>query len=191
MFRKIGLELNGRNVGDTSQLYPYRSHLESLLNFCKEVQETNLLCERCTKDTTGHMGVTAVGGNNAGLNARASTFARSTVVELVGHPHLDVCHQESLIPPKINLQTKLIQSTNNFVCKSAAPGQGVQQKTLQVNYPERQSHYSNQEAHKHCSWRDHGSSREPKYGASLFARPNEAPVDSHEPNVYQLRQRLY
>ena len=28
MFRKIGLELNGRNVGDTSQLYPYRSVLE-------------------------------------------------------------------------------------------------------------------------------------------------------------------
>ena len=24
MVRKIGLEFNGRNVGDTSQLYPYR-----------------------------------------------------------------------------------------------------------------------------------------------------------------------
>ena len=36
MFREIGLELNGRNVGDTSQLYPYRSHLETFLNFCKE-----------------------------------------------------------------------------------------------------------------------------------------------------------
>ena len=29
MFRKIGLELNGRNVGNTSQLYPYRSDLDS------------------------------------------------------------------------------------------------------------------------------------------------------------------
>ena len=27
MFREIGLELNSRNVGDTSQLYPYRSDL--------------------------------------------------------------------------------------------------------------------------------------------------------------------
>ena len=79
MFREIGLDLNGRNVGDTSQLYPYRSHLESLLNFCKGIQETRLLCEGWTKDTTGHMGVTTVGGNNAGLNARAATFARSTV----------------------------------------------------------------------------------------------------------------
>ena len=45
MFREIGLEFNGRNVSGTSQLYPCRSVLESLLNFCKEVQETRLLSE--------------------------------------------------------------------------------------------------------------------------------------------------
>ena len=92
IFREIALELNNRIVGDTSQLYPYRLHLESLLNFCKETQETHLLCEGWTKDTTGHINVTAVGGNNAGLNACAATFARSTVVELIGRPHLNVFH---------------------------------------------------------------------------------------------------
>ena len=45
MFRQNWLEFNGWNVGDTSQLYPYRSVLESLLDFCKEVQETCLLSE--------------------------------------------------------------------------------------------------------------------------------------------------
>ena len=40
MFREIGSKLNGRNVGDTSQLYLYRSHLETLLNFSKETQQT-------------------------------------------------------------------------------------------------------------------------------------------------------
>ena len=45
MYREIGMELNGRNVGDTSQLYPYGSVLDSLLNFCKEVQETRLLSD--------------------------------------------------------------------------------------------------------------------------------------------------
>ena len=45
MFREIGLEFNGRNVGDTSKLYAYRSILESLLNFFKELQETCLLSE--------------------------------------------------------------------------------------------------------------------------------------------------
>ena len=80
IFREIGLEFNGRNVGDTIQHYPYRSVLESLLNFCKEVQETRLLSEGWTKDTNGHMNVTAVGKNNAGLNAFAVLFAKSTLV---------------------------------------------------------------------------------------------------------------
>ena len=35
MLREIKLEFNVCNVGDTSQLYPYRSVLESLLNICK------------------------------------------------------------------------------------------------------------------------------------------------------------
>ena len=40
MFREISVELNGRNVSDTSPLYPYRAYLETLLNFSKETQDT-------------------------------------------------------------------------------------------------------------------------------------------------------
>ena len=78
------------------------------------------------------MAVTAVGANNAGLNARAATFARSTVVELIGQPHLDVFNQKRLIPPNIDLYIKLMLSPNNFVCKSAAPGQGAQQENYKL-----------------------------------------------------------
>ena len=66
MFREIGLEFNGRHVGDTSQLYPYRSVLESLLNIFKEVQETRLLSEGWTKDTSGHMNITEIDGKIPG-----------------------------------------------------------------------------------------------------------------------------
>ena len=72
------------------------------------------------------MNVTAVGGNNAGLNARAATFARSTLVELIGRPHLDVFQQERLILRNIDLHMKLIPSPNDFVCKSAAPAANAQ-----------------------------------------------------------------
>ena len=96
MFREIGLEFNGRNVGATSQHYSYRSVLESLLNFCKEVQETHLLSEGWTKDTSGHINVTGVGGNNAGLTARAAAFASSTLVELIGRPQLNVFNNSAL-----------------------------------------------------------------------------------------------
>ena len=120
MFRKIGVELNGRNVGDTSQLYPYRSFVESLLNYSKETLKTRLMCEGWTKTTTGHVNVTAVDGNNVGLNARVVNFARNTPVELIGRPHADVFHQNRLIPPNVDLNIKLMPFPNNFVCKSAA-----------------------------------------------------------------------
>ena len=74
------------------------------------------------------MAVIGVGGNNAGLNTRATKFARSAVVELIGRPHLDVFQQERLIPPNIDLNMRLIPSPNDFVCKSADPAQGGQQE---------------------------------------------------------------
>ena len=84
------------------------------------------------KDTSGHMNVTAVGGNNAGLNARAATFSRITLVELIGRLNLDVFYQERLIHPNIDLLIKLILSPNNFECKSAAPVQEAQQNNYNL-----------------------------------------------------------
>ena len=43
------------------------------------------------------MDVTLVGENNVGLNACAATFAKITLVQLIGRPHLDVFHQTRLI----------------------------------------------------------------------------------------------
>ena len=61
-FREITVNWNCRNVGHTSQPYPYCLIIKSLLNYCKEIQETRLLCEGWTKYITGHMAITAVLG---------------------------------------------------------------------------------------------------------------------------------
>ena len=63
------------------------------------------------------MNVTAVCDNNAGLNARAPTFAKSILVELIGRLHLDVFLQKRLISQNNHLYMKLIPSPNDFVCK--------------------------------------------------------------------------
>ena len=106
--------------------------METFLNFGKETQQIRLLCESWTKDTTAHMDVTAVGGNNADLNAGAATFARCTVVEFIGRPYLNVFNQKRLIPLNIDLHMKLMPSPNNFVCKTAEPGQGAQQENYKI-----------------------------------------------------------
>ena len=66
------------------------------------------------------MSVTAVGEANAGVNGRAATFARITVIKLISSLHVDVFHQDRLIAPNIDFHMKLMQFSDSFVCKSAA-----------------------------------------------------------------------
>ena len=106
--------------------------MESLLNYSKETQETRLLCEGWTKDTTGHVNVAVVVGNNAGLNTRAVNFAKSTVVELIGRFYAEVFLKDPLFPPNIDFNIKLMPLPNNFVCKSAAPAAIAAQQNFKL-----------------------------------------------------------
>ena len=78
------------------------------------------------------MGVTALDGNNTGLNARAVEWARSAVVELIGRPHLDTWHQERLIPINVDLHMRMMPSSDNFVIKSAAPALNAVQENFKM-----------------------------------------------------------
>lgn len=128
LFKDVYVELNNKAVSDSSQMYPYRAYVETVLNFNEETQKTRLLTEGWVKDTTGHMDVTNVGGANLGLKSRTTRFARSAIVELVGRPHLDIFHQDRLIPPGVSMFLKLIRANDSFVIKSAAPqGQAAQE----------------------------------------------------------------
>ena len=78
------------------------------------------------------MDVTAFGENIADLNARAATVARSTVVELINRPYLDVFNLDLLIPQNIDLLMKLMPFSNNLVFKSATPGQVAQKENYKL-----------------------------------------------------------
>ena len=38
MFREISVEINGRNVSDTTPLYPYRPYIETLVNLARKLK---------------------------------------------------------------------------------------------------------------------------------------------------------
>ena len=120
----MSVKLNGKPVRKPNHLYPYRAYQETLINYNKQTQNTRLLCEGWTNETAEHMNVTDVTGANVGLCTRAERFARSNVVQLIGRPHLDVFQQDCLIPPRVDVDIRLIPAANNFVCKSVAPQQG-------------------------------------------------------------------
>ena len=129
MFREIDVTLNDTPASDPNSLYPYRAYLETLLNYSEEVQKNRLLTEGWVKDTAAQMAVTDLAGANIGLKDRATRSATSTLMNLVGRPHLDIFHQGRLICPNVALRIKLIPSSNQFACISPPPAaQGVQEQ---------------------------------------------------------------
>ena len=129
LFAQISAELNGKQVGDTNNYYHYKAYIQTLINYCKETQDTRLLAEGWTKDTSGQMGITVCANNgaNTGLRARVVRMNNSTVVEYIMRPHFDIFQQDRLIPPGIDLHLKLIPNAANFVCKTTAPGDNAVQ----------------------------------------------------------------
>ena len=132
LFREVSIELNGRPVSESNQLYPYRAFIETILNYCEEVQKNRLLVEGWVKDTAGKMSVTNVTGENVGLKERTAWFATSTLVELCGRLHLDMFQQGRVLCPGIDVHLKLVPSSNEFFVKCAAPANGVQQEKFKV-----------------------------------------------------------
>ena len=127
------------------------------------MQDTRLLSERWTKDTNGHMNVTAVAGNNAGLNARAATFAKNTLVELIGRSHLDFFLPRAPYSSKYRSPHEVESISERLCVQVGVASWKWSARKLHSGYPERQSHYLHQEAHKHGSQGAHGSSINAEY----------------------------
>ena len=130
MFQSIEMEMAGVLITDPNTKYAYRAVVENIINYNKLIADTRLLAEGWTKDTADQMGTTAPGGANLGLRARTAWFAASRVVTLIGRPHLDLFHQEKLIPSNLDIKLRLIPNTSAFLLKTAAP----QGNDPQVNY---------------------------------------------------------
>lgn len=105
LFSSVEMELCGKTVTDPNQMYPYRAFIGTLLSYNKEVLKTRHYLEGWEKDKP----------DNAGVSLRRERFANSQVVPLIGRPHLDLFHQEKLIPPKCDVKLRLIPNQNQWM----------------------------------------------------------------------------
>ena len=115
------MELGRVLVTDPKTKYSYRAVIENLIHYNKLIADTRLLAEGWKKDMATHYEVTNPAGENRGVTARTASFARSRVLTLIGRPHLDIFHQEKLIPSNIDLKLKLIPNRCAYLLKSIAP----------------------------------------------------------------------
>ena len=129
LFMSVEMELNNVLITDPNTKYPFRAVIENLINFNKLIFETRMLAEGWTKDTQGQMAVTDPTGANLGLRARTAWFTLSKGVTLIGRPHLDLFHQEKLIPAGVDMKFRFLPSKHEFLLKTVAPvGDAAQAK---------------------------------------------------------------
>jgi len=115
MFSIIELHLNGKQITEPTNHYPYRAYFETLVNTQANVLEKRHRIEGWTFDTEGQFAVTnAAAGANVGLVARRAWIHQSRTVRFLFRPHLDLFHQDADIPPNTDIRLRLIPSRNSF-----------------------------------------------------------------------------
>jgi len=55
LFSNVDMELGDKPITESNNLYGFRSVLETVLNYPKDVLETRMICEGFVKDTAGKM----------------------------------------------------------------------------------------------------------------------------------------
>lgn len=115
LFQEIDVSLNNVLVSTSTNCYPYRAYIESLLNYGKEAKSTQLACSMFYKKgksqfTIPHSGITP----DTGLAQRHERIEGSKVVDMVGRIHSDIFAQNRFLLPGVDLRLRLVRSKDSF-----------------------------------------------------------------------------
>ena len=121
LFSNIELHLNGKQISEPSNHYPYRAYLATITNYSSTVLKNRHVIEGWTMDTAGQLAITnGHQGANAGLLARHAWITTSRNVRFIFRPHLDLFHQDADIPPNTDIRIRLIPARDSFFLMAAA-----------------------------------------------------------------------
>ncbi|GFX75640.1 uncharacterized protein F54H12.2 [Trichonephila clavipes] len=84
LFSQVDVSLNDHVVSNSSNTYPYRSYIETLLNHGYDSKTSQLTAELFYKDS------------DDGLKKRTEFFKESATVDMIGCIHSDLFHQDRL-----------------------------------------------------------------------------------------------
>ena len=107
LFSQIDVFFNQKPVSPPSNTYPYRSYIETLLNYGPAAKKSHLTTVLFYPDTPNLMEDTNAG--NSGLVKRRELLKGKTI-DLVGHLHCDVFNQEKLLLNGVEVRVRLIRS---------------------------------------------------------------------------------
>lgn len=112
LFGQVDIYLNQKLVTVNGNTYPYRAYIETLLNYGAEAKTSHLSSALWVTDTAGQMD--NVADSNTGLVKRRSFFINSRPVDITGHLHCDIFHQNKYLVNGVELRIKLVRSRDEF-----------------------------------------------------------------------------
>ena len=114
LFSQVDVYLNDTLVTPSSNTYPFRAYVETLLSYGAEAKKTQLTSHLWYKDTAGHMDATQENGGNAGLARRRRHIVGSRVVEMMDRLHVDLFMQDRFLLNGVTVRVRLVRSKDTF-----------------------------------------------------------------------------
>lgn len=123
-FRQVEVQLGGKTIGTSSNLYGYRALFQVLLNHCPDAKQHQLRAggfymDHSNMEETGAAIVNAT-STNKGANSRFKLSKYSRSFELEGSIHHEIFEQNKLLLSGIPLTIKLTPADANFCLMSAS-----------------------------------------------------------------------
>ena len=128
LFSHVDVYLNDTLVTPSSNTYPFRAYVDSVLSYGDEANNTQLTSQLWYKDTAGHMDATNVYGGSTGLVERRRYIAESRIVEIMGRLHVDLFLQDRFLLNGVSVK---IRHRSNDAFSPMAGGQNPDYK-LQI-----------------------------------------------------------
>ena len=126
LFSQVDVSLNERLISPSTNTYPYRAMIETLLNYGEDAKTSQLSMAMSYKDPPEKMDVVNPVADdedaNMGLKTRYAFTKQSQTVDMLGPIHNDIFFQDRLILNGVNLRIKLNRAKNSFCLLSSAAG---------------------------------------------------------------------
>ena len=123
LFAQVDIALNGTLITASTNTYPYRAMLETLLTYGEDAKKTQLTSSLYFKDQSGRMDSVdfAAAARNEGLYKRRSVTAGSRTFDMMGRLHADIFFQERYMLSEVGVKIKLVRSKDVFCLMGAVP----------------------------------------------------------------------
>ena len=116
LFSQMDISLNGTLITSSTNTYPYRAMVETLLSYGMDAKTFQLTSALYYKDTASNMDSMDFENENAvnkGLAARRHMARESRAIDMMGRFHVDIS-QDRYMLNEVGVKIKLIRSKDTF-----------------------------------------------------------------------------